>query len=146
MKPPNILWICTDQQRWDTLGCYGNAFVRTPHLDRPRAGYLAPIAISDESEHYFDRLVRERGWQPTEPPAMAAGDATFHAGWTLHRAAPNTTGKMREVMTVIYFADGARIAPMTTGNAGDLKSLFPGLQTDDVAASPLTPVLYAEPA
>lgn len=31
---PNILWICTDQQRWDTLGCYGNRFVRTPHLDR----------------------------------------------------------------------------------------------------------------
>jgi arylsulfatase len=34
MMRPNILWICTDQQRWDTLGCYGNAFVRTPHLDR----------------------------------------------------------------------------------------------------------------
>lgn len=32
-KPPNILWICTDQQRADTLGCYGNTWVRTPHLD-----------------------------------------------------------------------------------------------------------------
>ncbi|HML48258.1 MAG TPA: sulfatase-like hydrolase/transferase, partial [Clostridia bacterium] len=31
---PNILWICSDQQRWDTLGCYGNPFVRTPNLDR----------------------------------------------------------------------------------------------------------------
>lgn len=31
---PNILWICTDQQRFDTLGCYGNSFVHTPHLDR----------------------------------------------------------------------------------------------------------------
>ncbi len=30
---PNILWICTDQQRWDTLGCYGNPFVNTPALD-----------------------------------------------------------------------------------------------------------------
>ncbi len=30
---PNILWICTDQQRWDTLGCYGNSWVQTPHLD-----------------------------------------------------------------------------------------------------------------
>ena len=30
----NILWICSDQQRWDTLGCYGNEFVQTPHLDR----------------------------------------------------------------------------------------------------------------
>jgi len=33
-KKPNILWICTDQQRWDTLGCYGNKFVRTPNLDK----------------------------------------------------------------------------------------------------------------
>ena len=30
---PNILWICTDQQRFDTLGCMGNPFVRTPNLD-----------------------------------------------------------------------------------------------------------------
>ncbi len=34
MDKPNILWICTDQQRWDTLGCYGNAYVETPNLDR----------------------------------------------------------------------------------------------------------------
>lgn len=30
---PNILWICTDQQRWDTLGCSGNPIVRTPVID-----------------------------------------------------------------------------------------------------------------
>lgn len=34
MKQPNILWICTDQQRFDTLGCYGNRFVNTPNIDR----------------------------------------------------------------------------------------------------------------
>lgn len=33
-EQPNILWICTDQQRWDTLGCYGNEFVNTPNLDK----------------------------------------------------------------------------------------------------------------
>lgn len=31
---PNILWICTDQQRWDTVGALGHTHVRTPHLDR----------------------------------------------------------------------------------------------------------------
>ena len=31
---PNILWLCTDQQRFDTLGCYGNKFVDTPNLDK----------------------------------------------------------------------------------------------------------------
>lgn len=34
MRKPNILWICSDQQRWDTLGCYGNRFVHTQNLDR----------------------------------------------------------------------------------------------------------------
>ncbi|MHC4502188.1 MAG: sulfatase family protein [Planctomycetota bacterium] len=33
MGKPNILWICTDQQRFDALGCYGNRFVRTPNVD-----------------------------------------------------------------------------------------------------------------
>ena len=39
---------------------------------------------------------------------MSAGDATFHSGWTLHSAPGNPTSQMREVMTVIYFADGTR--------------------------------------
>ena len=31
---PNILWVCTDSQRYGTLGCEGNPFVHTPNLDR----------------------------------------------------------------------------------------------------------------
>ena len=31
---PNYLLIWTDQQRPDTLSCYGNTFAETPHLDR----------------------------------------------------------------------------------------------------------------
>ena len=31
---PNILVILTDQQRSDSLACYGNVFVRSPNLDR----------------------------------------------------------------------------------------------------------------
>ena len=30
---PNILWYCTDQQRFDTIRALGNEFVRTPTLD-----------------------------------------------------------------------------------------------------------------
>ncbi|MGH2534579.1 MAG: sulfatase-like hydrolase/transferase [Thermomicrobiales bacterium] len=30
---PNILLICTDQQRYDALGCYGNPHVQTPAID-----------------------------------------------------------------------------------------------------------------
>jgi arylsulfatase len=31
---PNILWICTDQQRWDTIHALGNDHIHTPNLDR----------------------------------------------------------------------------------------------------------------
>ncbi|MDA0708815.1 MAG: sulfatase-like hydrolase/transferase [bacterium] len=31
---PNILWICTDQQRYDTIGALGNSHVSTPNIDR----------------------------------------------------------------------------------------------------------------
>lgn len=46
-KKPNILWICSDQQRFDTLGCYGNEFVKTPNLDRlAKEGMLFESAYS----------------------------------------------------------------------------------------------------
>lgn len=34
LHKPNVLWVCTDQQRFDTLNCYGNAYTHTPHLDK----------------------------------------------------------------------------------------------------------------
>jgi arylsulfatase len=33
MPRPNVLWICTDQQRYDTIRALGNPHVRTPHID-----------------------------------------------------------------------------------------------------------------
>lgn len=33
-KPYNILWICTDQQRFDTIGALNNPYINTPNLDR----------------------------------------------------------------------------------------------------------------
>lgn len=41
MDRPNILVFFTDQQRWDTCGCYGQRLPVTPHLDRlAREGVL----------------------------------------------------------------------------------------------------------
>ena len=48
---------------------------------------------------------------------MQPGDATFHAGWTLHRAGPNTSLETRPVMTIIFVADGTRIL-RTDSSAG----------------------------
>lgn len=34
MQRPNILWICTDQQRFDTIAALGNPLIRTPNIGR----------------------------------------------------------------------------------------------------------------
>ena len=57
----------------------------------------------------FEEVVKQRGFTTTTHGAMRAGDATFHMGWTLHRAGANHTDALRSVMTVIYVADGARV-------------------------------------
>ncbi|MDN3579547.1 phytanoyl-CoA dioxygenase family protein [Mucilaginibacter flavus] len=67
--------------------------------------------ISDESESLFDDYVKEKGFAISRAKTMNAGDATFHRGFTIHNAPGNNSDKIREVMTIIYIADGARITP-----------------------------------
>ncbi len=33
-RAPNVIWYCSDQQRFDTIGALGNPHVHTPNLDR----------------------------------------------------------------------------------------------------------------
>ncbi|MCX6854977.1 MAG: sulfatase-like hydrolase/transferase, partial [Verrucomicrobia bacterium] len=33
-RPTNVLFIITDQQRWDAMSCAGNTALKTPHLDK----------------------------------------------------------------------------------------------------------------
>jgi N-acetylglucosamine-6-sulfatase len=35
-RRPNIIFILTDDQRWDAMSCMGHPIVRTPHMDRLR--------------------------------------------------------------------------------------------------------------
>jgi ectoine hydroxylase-related dioxygenase (phytanoyl-CoA dioxygenase family) len=108
-----------------------------------RAGKLRGHAISDASEAEFARLVRDERLPEFTYGALHAGDATFHAGWTLHRAGPNPTDRMRPVMTVIYFADGARVSePDSVYQQFDLATWLPGMQPGDLAASEINPRLW----
>jgi ectoine hydroxylase-related dioxygenase (phytanoyl-CoA dioxygenase family) len=107
-------------------------------------GYYGDFEISDRSEEALREVIAERGFTLHETGAIAAGDATFHAGWTLHGAPPNPTGMMREVMTIIYFADGARLSePDNDGRRSDLKAWFPGLKPGDLAASQINPLIFS---
>ncbi|WP_241242875.1 hypothetical protein [Paenibacillus whitsoniae] len=48
------------------------------------------------------------------------------------------------MMTVIYFADGTKVAePDSRARENDLNSWLPGLKPGDLAASPQNPLLYS---
>ena len=106
-------------------------------------GYLGDLPISDTSQAEFEKFVADRGIERKSYGALTAGDASFHNGWTLHCAPGNPTANMREVMTVIYFADGVRCAvPANAQQESDLRSWLPGCKPDDLAASELNPLAY----
>ena len=113
-------------------------FASGSHAD----GFMGHIKISDESEDTFNAFVKERGYKVTNAE-MRAGDATFHSGWTLHCAPGNQSETMREVMTIIYFADGIRaMEPDNPNRADDLAGWLPGIKPGELAASPLNPVVW----
>ncbi|MBV9253859.1 MAG: phytanoyl-CoA dioxygenase family protein [Actinobacteria bacterium] len=108
-----------------------------------KLGHVADVPISDESDAQLREFIDSKGLRLDTHGALAAGDATFHAGWTLHGAPPNATGTLRAVMTVIYFADGLRaVEPDHPFRAFDLKIWLPGVQPGELAASDINPVLY----
>jgi ectoine hydroxylase-related dioxygenase (phytanoyl-CoA dioxygenase family) len=124
-----------------TPGRGGLCFASGSHIDGP----LSDVGISDASEELFDQLISERDLHIDQPAAMMAGDASFHAGWTVHKALPNESDAMREVMTVIWYADGLAIQPPTnSAQENDLKKWLPGLAPGEAAASPLNPVLPSD--
>lgn len=105
-------------------------------------GFYGKLEISDESDNIYERYVAEKGY-PVHNEVMRAGDATFHAGWTVHCAPGNASSTMREVMTIIYFADGVHIlTPDNPFREADLANWLPGSKPGDLAASELNPLLY----
>ena len=107
-----------------------------------RLGDLRGREISDRSEAEFAALVEERGLHVSPTPALAAGDATFHAGWTLHRAGANETAEVREAFTIIFFADGARLREPRNGyERFDAAVWLPGVEVGELAASPINPLI-----
>ncbi|MBL7872886.1 MAG: phytanoyl-CoA dioxygenase family protein [Cyclobacteriaceae bacterium] len=105
-------------------------------------GLVKNLEISDESEKALDEHVAQKKYPVFMPAQMNAGDATFHAGLTLHKAPGNSSSIMREVMTIIYFADGAEVAPpINEWQEKDRERWLLGLANGAKAASRLNPVI-----
>jgi len=106
-------------------------------------GNLSEETIGDASQRFFETLIRERDWNLSTHGPFTAGDATFHTGWTLHSAPANGTETMRSVMTVIYFADGARItASEHPARELDRVLWLGGLEPGRPATSDVNPLVW----
>ena len=66
-EKPNIVVFFTDQQRWDTCGCYGQKLPVTPHLDRMAAeGVRFEVAFTPQPVCGPARAVMQTGRYATE--------------------------------------------------------------------------------
>jgi arylsulfatase A-like enzyme len=95
---PNVIFMFTDDQRFDTVGALGNPNIRTPNLDRlaersfvfrnaynfgGNSGAVCipsrNMAMTGKVYFHFDAKMRDRGLGPTFPKAMkAAGYETYY--------------------------------------------------------------------
>jgi len=97
---------------------------------------------SDDSDHRLKKYIKEHRFPITRAAGMRAGDATWHYGATIHHTLANDSDRMREVMTVIYMADGARITnPKNKWQVSDRANWLMDLPTGRLAASALNPLL-----
>lgn len=80
MTKPNILWICTDQQRWDTLSCLGYGGAKTPHIDTlARSGTLFERAYAQSPICTPSRASFLTGMYPLAHQVQRNGNAQFPA-------------------------------------------------------------------
>lgn len=100
------------------------------------------LAISDESEQLIRDAIKKEGVLESFEP-YALGEVSFHYGWTLHRAGPNTTAEARRVFTVIYMdKDMALAKPKNQNQKNDWHSWSPSTKIGEVMADDLNPVIY----
>ncbi|MBM3293684.1 MAG: twin-arginine translocation signal domain-containing protein, partial [Candidatus Aminicenantes bacterium] len=73
---PNILFVLTDDQRFDTMGCAGNAIIKTPNIDRlaregirfTRAFVTTPICAASRASLLTGTFERTHTYTFTKPP------------------------------------------------------------------------------
>lgn len=105
-------------------------------------GSVFNYEISDESEQEFDKYVQDNQFEISRAKTMKAGDATWHYGFTIHNAPENKSDIMREVFTIIYLADEAKITePKNSWQQNDLKTWLMSKPVGTPADSEMNPLV-----
>jgi ectoine hydroxylase-related dioxygenase (phytanoyl-CoA dioxygenase family) len=97
--------------------------------------------ISDESQSFLDSVLRGSSFPHIVEPFLL-GEVSFHTGWTYHRAGPNTTDRMRKVMTMIYMDKDMRLTePVNPHQQADREAWCKGALVGEVIDTPTNPVI-----
>ncbi|MGF1484216.1 MAG: sulfatase [Opitutales bacterium] len=100
-KQPNIVFITTDQQRYDSLRCTGNPYAVTPNLE---------ALAGDPQTTIFDRCITASSiCQPSRASMLTGTYASYHGLWTNGVALPR-----------------AEDVPLPDGLRKMAESVFPG--------------------
>jgi len=100
------------------------------------------LGISDESEAAITADMERHGFPIVDGP-FDLGEASFHLGWTFHRAGPNRSPDPRSVMTVIYMdRDMVLKAPENEQQQMDWDKWCAGAEVGRIIDTPLNPVLF----
>jgi len=125
-----------------------------PLVDLPQE--LGSMIFISESQQLTDRTkgdslhlrsAHRKQWEHVHYGAMSQGDVTFHSGWVLHSSLPNQTGQVREVYSITYLEDGAKM--LDPGENEDLRTTiigsphFPGIAPGDYIQGVHFPLLYS---
>ena len=76
---PNILILMTDQQRFDSLGCYGNTWTQTPNLDR----------LASKGKLFRNCYVNNPICTPSRASLMTGKELPGHGVYQLHDVLPS---------------------------------------------------------
>ena len=115
-------------------------FVKGSH----KHGYLGEHHISDESQAAYDQWIADHHGEVVDAVPMRAGDATFHHGWCVHGARPNTSDTMREAMVIAYHPENMRVGKANNyAKVRNLEAFLDNLPEGALAAGSTNTLVYS---
>ncbi|MFS0726728.1 sulfatase [Paenibacillus sp. 1P07SE] len=83
---PNVILVTTDQQRKDSLGCYGSDFMNTPHLDR----------LAGEGACFHRAYCTNPVCTPSRASLYSGKYVSRHGAWNIGVKVPDKTGFVQD--------------------------------------------------
>jgi ectoine hydroxylase-related dioxygenase (phytanoyl-CoA dioxygenase family) len=107
-----------------------------------RNGTILDPKFSYEPDSVYRKYIKEEQFPLVSAAGMRAGDASFHYGNTVHHTSGNDSDRRREMMTISYMADGARVMqPTHKAQVHELNAWLMGLPPGRLAASEINPLV-----